>query len=448
MHLALVKIRDIAGIDDETLGGLARTLGQLRRLGLMTIVVIDEPAGEGWRGRAEALAERVITAIEVLRGKARRVDDVLCVSAEGELSVCVPTLLLSPLARGVIPVVMPIARASSGHRGHADPYEVVHTLTKVLAMSPSHQLSLDRIIFIDPLGGIPAPDRPSGAHVFVNMEQEYDDIHRSLVGIEEHNPHLRALETLKHCLALLPPTASAIITTPGAASSARVPQREKNPLIHNLLTDKPVFSSSLPTDFSPSTQTTLLKHGIPLMLFPGGTKLTDPSLDLKKLVALIEDSFDKKLDIPHYLNRVNDSIAGIIIAGDYDGAAIMTHESPASNPTEKVTYLDKFAVAKRAQGVGGVADVVFKAMVASAAKGGFMEEAEGIVWRSRRRNPVNRWYFARARGTFKTKGGGDKWTMFWTTPDPATVRRRFLEYEEVCSAIEPSLRDKNGAGGE
>ena len=274
------------------------------------------------------------------------------------------------------------------------------------------------------------------------MEQEYDDIHRSLADIPDHIPHLRALETLRHCLALLPATASAIITTPTAASSARLPHAHKlkNPLIHNLLTDKPLFSSSLPADSSPSTQTTLLKHGIPLQLFPPGTKLTDPSVDLDKLVALIEDSFNKKLDVPHYLNRVNDCIAGIIVAGDYDGAAILTHETPPSNPDEKVTYLDKFAVAKRAQGIGGVADVVFKAMVASAALGGFMKEAEGIVWRSRRDNPVNKWYFARARGTYKLDDG--KWTMFWTTGDDATVRRRFREYEEVCSQIAPSLRDK------
>lgn len=448
LHVALVKIRDVGAIDDLTLQGVGRTLGQLKRLGLMTIVVVDEPQTEGWRKRAGELAERLVAAIENQRGKARRVDDAMCAKADGQLEVCTPDLLLAPLFRGMIPVVLPLAVSSTNHIIYADPYDTVLALTKSLASSATDDLSLERLIFIDPLGGIPAPDRPSGAHVFVNMQQEYSDIHSSLQHDPAFTPHLRALETLRECLAILPPTVSAIITTPTAASSARVPHRSKNPLIHNLLTDKPVFSSSLPTDYSPATQTTLLKHGTPLKLFPGGTKLTDPAIDLKKLVALIEDSFNKKLDVEHYLTRVNDCIAGVIIAGDYDGAAILTNETPTSNPSQKVCYLDKFAVAKRAQGVGGVADVVFKAMVASTSKGGFMEEAEGIVWRSRRNNPVNRWYFARARGTYKLKGGGDKWTMFWTTGEAATVRKRFSEYKQVCAGIEPSLRDKHGGGGE
>lgn len=81
-------------------------------------------------------------------------------------------------------------------------------------------------------------------------------------------------------------------------------------------------------------------------------------------------------------------IAAVVVAGDYEGAAIITWEH-AQGAEKRVCYLDKFAVLKRSQGAGGVADVVFKSMVEAVQTG--LLEAEGVVWRSRRWNPVNRW---------------------------------------------------------
>ncbi|EHL02715.1 putative Amino-acid acetyltransferase, mitochondrial [Glarea lozoyensis 74030] len=100
-------------------------------------------------------------------------------------------------------------------------------------------------------------------------------------------------------------------------------------------------------------------------------KLTDSHIDLSRLVHLIDDSFDRKLDVRDYLKRVNDRIAGVIIAGEYEGAAILTWETPPGvvedgsmeSRSRMVPYLDKFAVLKKAQGSGGVADIVFTAMV-------------------------------------------------------------------------------------
>lgn len=90
-----------------------------------------------------------------------------------------------------------------------------------------------------------------------------------------------------------------------------------------------------------------------------------------------------------------------------------------------------------------MADVVFKAMVAGVGPPGsglLFEGAEGIVWRSRRENPVNKWYFERAMGTYKFPGAGARWTMFWTTQDQRKAIKRLVDYEKICSAIEPSLR--------
>jgi amino-acid N-acetyltransferase len=395
LHVALVKIRNVQNIPDSTLHGVGKTLGQLRRLGLLAIVVVDEPAiGANWRAEAESQAERITIAIEASRGEARRVDGAITTSAN-LMTVSAPQLLLSPLSRGVIPIVTPVAFDASLKMVSVDANDIVLSLATLFSRNTPviRPVSLDRIIYLDPLGGIPARDRPAGAHVFVNMQQEYPSI-ASELSSEGHTDHLKALDTLRSCLSLLPSTTSAIVTTPAAAAHAKLPERSrsKNPLIHNLLTDKPTFSSSLPTANSPATQTTLVKHGIPLKLFPPGTKLTSPEINLPKLVELIEDSFGKRLDVEHYLSRVNDRIAGLMIAGNYEGAAIVTWETPPGNPmTKQVCYLDKFAVAKRSQGAGGVADVVFKAMVVGVGPGGLFESAEGLVWRSRRRNPVNKW---------------------------------------------------------
>ncbi|CUS14781.1 unnamed protein product [Tuber aestivum] len=454
IHVGLVKIRDASRTDDATLKGVGRTICQLQRLGLFTIVVVDEAlpstgsheAIAKWRVDAEKQVDRVVSAIELERGQARRVDGALSVDSEGSPLRVAPNHLIIPLSRGVIPVLYPMAYNSNQRLVPATANEVVLKLTKLLSThcpqsSPVDQpISLDRIIFLDPLGGIPSVDRPSGAHVFINLQQEYNDLKSQL-----NDHHLSNLSTLHETLSLLPQTSSGVITTSALAAahnSNSASKRSKNPLIHNLLTDKPLISSSLPVQLSsPATLTTLLKHGIPITIHPSHTKLTDASkIDLAKLKLLIEDSFGKRLDLEHYLSRINDSIAAVIVAGDYEGAAIVTWEYPSQDRTkQRVCYLDKFAVLKKSQGTGGVADVVFKAMV-EGVRNGVFEGAEGVVWRSRRWNPVNKWYFERAKGTYKIPNSG--WTMFWTTQDAEVSKRRFEEYAEICARIEPSLVDE------
>lgn len=282
--------------------------------------------------------------------------------------------------------------------------------------------------------------------------------------------HIRNLELLKNALALLPPSSSAFITTPQevANSESRPPlhsqgprvrtRRQRNPLIYNLLTDKPVFSSSLPSTRSPSAAlphsttlpSTFLKRGMPVTILPPPQTqswlppsytqqsslltLSDPRIDLPRLVHLIEDSFARPLNVPHYLSRLHHRLAGIIIAGEYEGGAILTWETPpnAAPGTPPVPYLDKFAVLKRSQGAGGVADIVFKAMVKECFPG-------GVCWRSRGDNPVNKWYFERAAGTWKMPRSD--WTMFWTTEGVEQDAGMFRGYEGVCRSVEPSWAD-------
>ncbi|KAJ5666795.1 hypothetical protein N7462_011204 [Penicillium macrosclerotiorum] len=558
LHLALIKITTPQSLDDTVVDGVAKTLSQLVRLGMACCVVVDpgntdSPAAV--RQIAIEQANRISAAVDAQPdSKSFRLDSALSLSEKtpGDPTVTTRKGLLSPLWDGHVVIVTPIAYMEENPRAvSVSANDTVMALTKEFAGLSTHpdpdedptvtaerinnlqkEVSLDRLILLHPLGGIPAFSGPQESHVFINMEQEFDEIEEELLetrnilsgkikstmsakdagpasAILESNPfskfvnqevasplpgqseqlpgskamgyvldgHLENLRLSRQALAMLPSASSSIITSPQeVAHSARPPQtstpdvsavgtrRQRNPLIHNLLTDKPLLSSSLPPGrrgpangkasaiSSLPPHSTFVKRGMPLTILPNPhiqvwtatgqprLQLNDPSIDLPRLVHLIEDSFDRKLDVQNYLERVNDRIAGLIVAGEYEGGAILTWESPPgvvddgseASAARMVPYLDKFAVLKRSQGAGGVADIVFNAMVRTCFPG-------GVCWRSRKDNPVNKWYFERSSGTWKL--ADSNWTMFWTTPGLVEDSQRFRDYEAVCRAIQPSWAD-------
>ena len=578
VHVALIIIREPQSLGDAILQRVGRTLSQLSRLGLSCVVVVDCEHGESegqlrgnileWKKAVLAQADRVALGIEHHGQEVRRLDNLLGVSLIGDQLL--PSVevrgrtyvthrqgLLTPLRRGLITVIVPVGYTSDTQTivpVNAD--EVALALTREFAgifatVSPQEdpvkvaetfqtlqkQVSMDRIIVLDPLGGIPSTDRPDGSHVFINLEQEYGAIKEELLQsgrdmldsptsqandqspktafggsnpiskfvVEEvatlpsdnrhlrkstssmaasprKGAHLRNLKLIRNTLALLPSSSSALLTTPeeaansgkrytGLSPSPGVGTRsQRNPLIHNVLTDKPIFSPSLPTarlgptpvkNPNPAAQilpTTFVKRGMPVTIIPDPRtepwlppspsspptlQLSDPRIDLPRLIYLIEDSFGRKLDVDHYLKRVGNRIAGVIIAGEYEGGALLTWETPLGLSTSTnelgpsarlVPYLDKFAVLKRSQGAGGVADIVFTSMVRDCFPA-------GVCWRSRRDNPVNKWYFERAKGTWKMPDSN--WTMFWTTEGLMQKEQTLMDYEGVCRAVVPSWADKS-----
>jgi amino-acid N-acetyltransferase len=497
-HVALIKVSGLDQIEDDTLRGIAGTLAQLARLSMLPCVVIDAPAARDEKiqnNLATHEADRLVRMLDEVTGReGRKISDILTIGPSGRATLSMPNLLFRPLHRGRIPVVVPIAYDESTQKAtsiNAD--EVILALTQYMSQSdqppkgpePSdvdygERALVDRIIVIDPSGGIPSTKSLDQKHVFVNMAQEYHSLQEELRSSTDSRVSLRHasnLAMLNRALDMLPGSASGLITTPQEASNSTPRQhtdlsvssvgtrRQRNPLIHNLLTDKPAYSSSLPSTRLSTSSATLLttstsvKRGMPLTILPNPAaqawapnkqpwiKLTDPRIDLPRLVHLINDSFDRTLDVDAYLARVNDSIAGVIIAGDYEGGAILTWERPPglsadqADPNRLVPYLDKFAVLKRSQGAGGVADIVFNAMVRTCFP-------DGVCWRSRKDNPVNKWYFERSRGTWKIPGMN--WTMFWTTEDVVAAGgdgnekvkdQRFLDYEAVCRSVKPTWMD-------
>ncbi|EEQ29432.1 acetylglutamate synthase [Microsporum canis CBS 113480] len=469
LRVALIKIKNPEMLDDQCLHGISKTLSQLSRLAMGCCIVVEVDITENdidYRKLASAQASRIAAKIDKVHCLgARRLESVISLNAPTQrLSVLSRKSLLSPLYRGQIVVIDPIGYTKNTSKALPIPAdELVLALTKELAgleynpelseaaaesvqniKQRQQEVSVERLIVLDPLGGIPSLGRGQ---------------HKSHPSPFSHLPP-PALITTPQDATNLPKTRHDTLGTPTVGTRQR-----RNPLIHNLLTDKPVLSASLPArrrgdekgDHVPNTQlphSTFVKHGMPLTMIPDprvkcwtaahneGSRinLDDPAVDLPRLVHLIDDSFNRKLDVNHYLDRVKNRLAGLIIAGEYEGGAILTWELPPGVPDDgspesmarMVPYLDKFAVLKRSQGAGGVADVVFNAMVRTCFP-------EGVCWRSRKNNPVNKWYFERSRGTWKLPDSN--WAMFWTTDNVPENEQLFEDYESVCRSIQPSWAD-------
>lgn len=518
-HVAVIKFRLPQDVGDDTLKGVAKTLAQLRVLGLLSVIVPDCELGSGQRHWSQSLNQQVYRLAGAIDEYGEPwttiVGSALSRRTKGSSSSCLSftasdvlvdgdDALLTPLLKGSAVIVPPVAQQDGGKTSPVDPNQAVVSITRYLTglqfakpstggggiaadevSPPAKKAFVDRVIILDPLGGIPSKDRWNNAHVFLNLEDELESAKEHLGSMgsmgTSQEAHSRNLDLARSTLAILPPTSSALITTPREAANLHPnvedineesamgfvgtvgTRRSHNPLIHNLLTDRPSHSSSLPLGrikpvlrtSDPASNpvmspTTLAKRGMPVTIYPdpsssGWTppkpdgprlKLTDTCVDLPRLVHLIEDSFNRKLDVSHYLKRVEQSLAGVIIAGEYEGGAILTWERPsglderaAYEAGRLVPYLDKFAVLKKSQGAGGVADIVFNAMVRACFP-------EGVCWRSRKDNPVNKWYFERSRGTMRLPGSN--WTMFWTTPAVMLREERIRDYEDVCRNILPS----------
>lgn len=515
-NVAVVLLRTPQDLSDDILDGVAHTLVQLRSLGLLSTVVLDC----GVEADKQVFSEQSVRLCEAIdsygKPATKFVDEVFYnttnASDNSKTTVVDDRGMLSrAFERGLISVVPSLAaRDTLSATSPADASSTAVSLIKFMigrqkaylsgldqstAANAPPIASVERIIILDPFGATPMSGNKGVCHRFINLEQEYDGLVAELKGPNgsplgvnsgecSSNKHAANLSLARDALYTLPPASSALITTPYAAASTHLQQntsardsdapiwgfdgmvttrKRQNPLLHNLLTDKPLFSSSLPfqrvangshqISQPTSTAATLIKIGTSLNLYPdprqalwsppkpGETRprLTDSNVDLPRLVHLIEDSFGRKIDVEDYLNRVKDNLAGIIIAGEYEGGAILTWEKPdhlteqeAYDQRRYVPYLDKFAVLRSRQGSGGVADIVFNSMVRDCFP-------YGVCWRSRKNNPVNKWYFERSSGTSKLSDSN--WTMFWTTPGLESDGRKLQDYEAVCRAVQPSWAD-------
>ncbi|KAI5297934.1 eukaryotic translation initiation factor 2 subunit gamma, partial [Ascosphaera pollenicola] len=435
LHVALVKFREPELVSDETLFGIGKSLSQLSMLGMSCCVVVDPGYIEDantWRRAACEQAHRIAMAIDanmITEAECLEFANIVDASDMSRISMMERAYFTAPLRAGKVLVIPPIAYVRDNPKAVAvSADDLIVSLTKEfrglqLTTDPNddfrvtadhmkriqRETSLDRLIILDRAGGLPAPRRGADkAHIFINLEQEFDDIVEELVesieadtssksqllsigqravsSVGQSNPlskfteeqvvslpdevglthvydphahhplilrhHLGNLSLLHEALSLLPPSSSGIILTPEDANSSSLrdeakhfsgvqTRRQRNPLLYNLLTDKPMHSPSLPvarmgmnrsimpgTSRAPLKHSTFVKKGMPLSVFPdprvttwkptqrghGRMRLDDHRIDLGRLKYLIEDSFGRELDTQHYLDRIGDRLAGVIIA--------------------------------------------------------------------------------------------------------------------------------------
>lgn len=115
-------------------------------------------------------------------------------------------------------------------------------------------------------------------------------------------------------------------------------------------------------------------------------------LNTGKIRKLLEESFSKKLADDYF----QQPLECIMIDKDYTGIMIIRDIGGTA-------YLDKFAIAKTAQGNG-----LGKAMWSF-----LKSKYPALIWRSSGSNPVNNWYFKNCDGVEKS----DPWIVFWYNID-------------------------------
>ncbi|TID17607.1 hypothetical protein CANINC_003973 [Pichia inconspicua] len=450
IRACILRIRRLDQWDENRIRDLGVVLKKAMNLGASPVIVVDGDIVEGTKGNESEIEnfvnnnlERVVNSLDglipsrIVRGCFDELDN-------GELETVIPVMIGVPIFSGRVPIISPfvIERSTLRKKIHTG-FGLTKETLKCLNNDPGMKgiLSVEKVVFVDSVGGFPSLER-SGSHVLINMKQEYNDIKDELIEKldlpeKERERHLENLDELMYIMNEYPDV-TGILTTPEMATKEAERQVENvtNPIIYNILTDRPTISSSLPVSLrrTPQLNTTVVKNGMPVVVHL--SKSPDEGLDLiemeKKglinlthLKYLIDDSFGRNLNMEHYLKRINGNVAGLIISGNYEGGAIITWEDSGNG---KIAYLDKFAVVKPLQGIPGYADVVFKAMLTS-----FKDE---LLWRSRKNNPVNKWYFERSKANYTIPG--TQWRMFITGTQDVTMEK--LEgYKKICGSIVPSF---------
>ncbi|KAJ3175013.1 Amino-acid acetyltransferase, mitochondrial [Geranomyces variabilis] len=439
---------------DARLPRLAETLVHLHKLGMTPLVVVEDHEADGTeRERRDSLLAKVFRVVDLIDSAGGRGMALYT----GVFSRCDQSLttdlgaINTALSLGHIPVLAPFASAPNLAAAILPARPTLVALSR--SLSASDLPTPLKLILVNNRGGL-APTRDA-AIGFVNLEDEYGDVVTGLEGAaascgdDASRQELRAmhndLDTVRKILDVLPSSSSAVIAS--VTSSAA--------LISNLITDKPLNAAQnmsldiisplsgpqelqqqaepdYPRHLSdrPATTPTVLRHGMRVVAY------TEPEwaskVDILRMNTLLERSFQKPLRTNAFWNRMHGVLHQVIIAGAYDGAAIVTHEAYPTPPTKTTTaasvlhsripYLDKFAVAPTSQGIG-VADILWKQL---------RKRYPDLVWRSRASNPVNKWYFERCDGTVRL--AGSPWQMFWYGPRGADEVKAYAEMAEAVPA--------------
>ncbi|KAI3406392.2 ARG2 [Candida oxycetoniae] len=381
LRLAIFKIK-FQSITMKQWRGIAETFKRLITLGVSPIILLDYDhlPNESFKKNELYMINQANKMLSIL-GKPEEPGDLRATvlrnvfntkqsESESESNVTIDTLesILIPLYQGIIPIVQPISYNSLTAKQEFLKCDTLLSslCSALIANRTTNLLSVEKIVMIDPLGGIPSIERNQTSHVFINLSQEYSDILSELyighIDPKIRNLHVNNLNSMNEILTFIRKKSgndetTGIITTPEIMSTN---DDQLNPIIYNVLTDRSIISSSLPSTSkrTPPLSTTIIKKGANVQIFDKTTfpkELTferlfaEKLVDKDRLVNLLNDSFGKQLKVEEYFKRINNHLATFILVGDYDGAAVITYEEDRGG--NKIAYLDKFAIAKKNQGL-------------------------------------------------------------------------------------------------
>ncbi|KAJ2724444.1 Amino-acid acetyltransferase, mitochondrial [Coemansia sp. Benny D115] len=469
---------------------MGKLLAQIQRLGVAPVVLLSGALSDG-SGYRQVIRDvhKLADAIESEGGRARPVNEgVFYTNPYSRAEVSVDAELIgSAIAQGRIPIVSPLVANHSLQVQVLGADVAAPALARALAQSTSQQhampgskgqfsLLLARLIMLSAADGLSASN--GTFHRFVNLQEDFDSV---LYDCRQAD----TLKLMRDCLGILPPTAAGIVASvnsdpslvmKGLISERPVStqhqsamrrlrfeedaQKRRSELSKQGVPDyKPLsnypfgrigdaIASSANKQSAPGsdentevpTQFTLLRHGFRIQ-----RHRSLDSCNLPRLRSLLESSFKRTLNGGQYFDRLRERAKNggieIIVAGDYEGAVIVTHE-PIPGLGGHLPYLDKFAVLPSVQGTG-MADILWAQL---------KRACPSCMWRSRNDNGVNKWYFDRSSGHFRSKPlapgeKGTRWVFFWyqSTADAGRTDQHTLSAQaihagiDVANAIAPSF---------
>ena len=204
---------------------------------------------------------------------------------------------------------------------------------------------------------------------------------------------------IKYALEILPLSASGLLISPYQTN-----------IMSMMVTEKVAGIVS-----STANPPTVFRRGVGVKIYKSHEF---DQLDKQNLTELLESSFGKKLEDDYY-DKIRNQVFMVAIAGDFDGAIIVT------KPIGDYLYLDKFAIAPSSQGIG-VSDILW----------GLLMKNEIFYWRSRYDNPVNKWYYDKCDGHLRQ----GNWIIFWHGIQQVST------IQELCtkaSEIDPSFKSSS-----
>jgi acetylglutamate kinase len=386
-RFAVVKVGG-AVLRDE-LGALVSSLAFLQQVGLTPIVLhgagpqldetmadagIEKKLIDGLRFTSPeglAVVRRVfqlenLRLVEALQAEGVRATSILSGVFEctflgrrkyglvGRVSRVHTSAIEAAIAVGSIPVIASLGETAGG--------QIVNVNADWAANQLVKRLQPYKIIFLTGTGGL--LDARGKVIDSINLSTEYESLMRQPW---LHSGMRVKLEQIHDLLMQLPPSSSLSITRPDEMTKELFTHRGSG---------------------------TLVRRGERILTYTSWKKV-----DLDRLRALIESSFNRKLSDDYF--GITKPFR-IYCSEHYRAGIVLTRE-------HGLAYMDKFVVSEDAQGEG-LGRAMWQVMRAENAQ---------LFWRSRRGNAVNEFYFANSDGAMKD----EQWTVFWYgLPDWETIR--------------------------